>query len=52
MVGVSGKKFPAIRQHLHENIGQVYKDIDTSYAAPNICDSSFYLWSHQIQGVP
>lgn len=31
MVGVNGSKFPAIRQHLQENIGQVYKDMDTSY---------------------
>lgn len=30
MVGVNGSKFPAIRQHLQENIGQVYKDMDTS----------------------
>jgi D-galacturonate reductase len=30
MVGVSGHKFPAIRQHLEKNIGGVYKDMDTS----------------------
>lgn len=30
MVGVNGDKFPAIRQHLQENIGNVYKDMDTS----------------------
>ena len=30
MVGVNGSKFPAIRQHLEENIAQVYKDMDTS----------------------
>ena len=30
MVGVNGSKFPAIREHLHANIAQVYKDIDTS----------------------
>jgi hypothetical protein len=29
MVGVSGNKFPAIRQHLDQNIGGVYKDMDT-----------------------
>jgi D-galacturonate reductase len=31
MVGVNGKKFPAIRQHLKENIENVYKDLDTSF---------------------
>lgn len=30
MVGVNGGKFPAIRQHLQENIENVYKDMDTS----------------------
>jgi len=30
MVGVNGGKFPAIRQHLAENIAGVYKDMDTS----------------------
>jgi hypothetical protein len=30
MVGVSGRKFPQIRQHLTDNIGAVYKDMDTS----------------------
>ncbi|KAI5122600.1 hypothetical protein M0805_004814 [Coniferiporia weirii] len=33
MVGVSGSKFPAIRQHLQENISQVYKDMDTSFVS-------------------
>jgi len=28
MVGVNGKKFPDIRQHLVNNIGQVYRDMD------------------------
>jgi D-galacturonate reductase len=31
MVGVSGSKFPAIRQHLDQNIGGAYKDMDTKY---------------------
>ena len=31
MVGVNGGKFPAIRKHLQENIGNVYKDMDVSY---------------------
>ncbi|KAG1894828.1 uncharacterized protein F5891DRAFT_1060724 [Suillus fuscotomentosus] len=31
MVGVNGGKFPAIRQHLQENIENVYKDMDTSF---------------------
>lgn len=30
MVGVNGGKFPAIRKHLDENIGAVYKDMDLS----------------------
>jgi D-galacturonate reductase len=28
MVGVNGKKFPAIRKHLEEKIGGVYKEMD------------------------
>jgi len=31
MVGVNGGKFSAIRQHLAENIGAVYKDMDLSF---------------------
>ncbi|KDQ11622.1 hypothetical protein BOTBODRAFT_35283 [Botryobasidium botryosum FD-172 SS1] len=31
MVGVNGGKFPQIRQHLDEKIGQVYKDLDLSF---------------------
>ncbi|KAF8640501.1 hypothetical protein AX17_000163 [Amanita inopinata Kibby_2008] len=31
MVGVNGGKFPAIRQHLSDNIGSVYKDMDLSF---------------------
>ena len=30
MAGVSGSKFPAIREHLAKNIGEVYKDMDLS----------------------
>lgn len=30
MVGVNGKKFPAIREHLQKNIAGAYKDMDTS----------------------
>ncbi|TFY80285.1 hypothetical protein EWM64_g3729 [Hericium alpestre] len=33
MVGVNGGKFPAIRQHLQENIANVYKDLDISFDA-------------------
>ncbi|EPQ60871.1 NAD P-binding protein [Gloeophyllum trabeum ATCC 11539] len=33
MVGVNGGKFPAIRQHLQENIAGVYKDMDVSFDA-------------------
>ncbi|KAG6001673.1 hypothetical protein E4U43_001263 [Claviceps pusilla] len=31
MVGVNGTKFPAIRQHLQQNITQVYNGLDTSF---------------------
>jgi D-galacturonate reductase len=31
MVGVTGSKFPAIREHLHKNITQVYNNLDTSF---------------------
>ena len=31
MVGVNGGKLPAIRKHLAENIGGVYKDMDLSW---------------------
>lgn len=31
MVGVNGKKFPAIRQHLEKNIAGAYKDMDVTY---------------------
>lgn len=31
MVGVNGKKFPAIREHLHKNITQAYNNLDTSF---------------------
>lgn len=31
MVGTSGNKFPAIREHLTKNITQVYNNLDTSF---------------------
>ncbi|KAF4623022.1 hypothetical protein D9613_001951 [Agrocybe pediades] len=31
MVGVNGKKFPAIRQHLEKNIAGAYKDMDVTF---------------------
>ncbi|THV95199.1 NAD(P)-binding protein [Aureobasidium pullulans] len=31
MVGTSGNKFPAIREHLTKNISQVYNGLDTSF---------------------
>lgn len=31
MVGTNGSKFPAIREHLHKNIQQVYNGLDTSF---------------------
>ncbi|KAI0824251.1 NAD-P-binding protein [Trametes gibbosa] len=33
MVGTNGSKFPAIRNHLQENIANVYKDMDISFDA-------------------
>jgi D-galacturonate reductase len=35
MVGVNGGKFPAIRKHLDENIGAVFKDMDLSLGIPH-----------------
>ncbi|RMZ01769.1 hypothetical protein D0860_07488 [Hortaea werneckii] len=31
MVGTSGNKFPAIREHLHKNITQAYNGLDTGF---------------------
>ncbi|EFX02472.1 rossmann fold protein [Grosmannia clavigera kw1407] len=45
MVGASGSKFPAIREHLHKNIGQVYNGLDTSftsYPADGVRDTEAY----------
>lgn len=45
MVGVSGGKFPAIRQHLQQNITQAYNGLDTSftsYPADNATDPDAY----------
>jgi D-galacturonate reductase len=33
MVGVSGRKFPAIRQHLEKNISEAYNGLDVSFAS-------------------
>ncbi|KAF2101547.1 NAD(P)-binding protein [Rhizodiscina lignyota] len=33
MVGVSGKKFPAIREHLQKNIRDVYNNLDVSFTS-------------------
>ncbi|KAL5339142.1 hypothetical protein BJX70DRAFT_172108 [Aspergillus crustosus] len=33
MVGVSGRKFPGIREHLHKNITQVYNNLDSSFTS-------------------
>ncbi|KAI9838032.1 MAG: hypothetical protein M1819_006186 [Sarea resinae] len=36
MVGTSGHKFPAIRQHLQKNISEVYNNLDVSFTSyPN-----------------
>ncbi|KAI9045471.1 Gfo/Idh/MocA family protein [Aspergillus affinis] len=45
MVGVSGSKFPGIRDHLNKNISQVYNGLDTSfdsYPADNKTDPDAY----------
>ncbi|KAK5098089.1 hypothetical protein LTR70_004333 [Exophiala xenobiotica] len=45
MVGVSGKKYPAIREHLHKNIQQVYNNLDvafTSFPADDKTDPEAY----------
>ncbi|MCJ1387274.1 hypothetical protein MMC18_000114 [Xylographa bjoerkii] len=33
MVGTSGTKFPAIREHLHKNISSVYNNLDVSFTS-------------------
>ncbi|KAF9889098.1 hypothetical protein FE257_008075 [Aspergillus nanangensis] len=40
MVGVSGRKFPGIRSHLHQNITQVYNNLDTSFTSFPADDST------------
>jgi len=40
MVGVSGRKFPAIRDHLHRNISQVYNGLDVSFTSYPADDST------------
>lgn len=45
MVGTSGTKFPAIREHLHKNISQFYNGLDTSfesYPADDVRDAEAY----------
>ncbi|ROT39266.1 D-galacturonic acid reductase [Sodiomyces alkalinus F11] len=45
MVGTNGTKFPAIREHLHTNISQVYNNLDTSfdsYPANGVKDPDAY----------
>lgn len=45
MVGVSGKKYPAIRTHLQKNIQEVYNNLDvsfTSFPADNTSDPEAY----------
>ncbi|KAL2157229.1 hypothetical protein VTH06DRAFT_6365 [Thermothelomyces fergusii] len=45
MVGVNGKKFPAIREHLYKNISLVYNNLDTSfesYPADDVVDPEAY----------
>lgn len=34
MAAVTGSKYPAIREHLQENIANVYKGMDTSCVYP------------------
>ncbi|CAG8972575.1 hypothetical protein HYALB_00011307 [Hymenoscyphus albidus] len=45
MVGVTGNKFPAIREHLDKNISKVYNGLDTSfesYPANDVRDGNSY----------
>ncbi|KAF9535859.1 hypothetical protein CPB83DRAFT_842479 [Crepidotus variabilis] len=45
MVGVNGKKFPAIREHLQTNIAGAYKDMDVSFdefPKNNLVDAESY----------
>jgi hypothetical protein len=50
MAGTSGGKYPAIRAHLQKNIGDVYREMDTSFAGfpaedktdPEACTSTIF----------
>ena len=46
MVGTSGKKYPAIREHLQKNISSVYNNLDVSFDSfpsdTTICDTDSY----------
>jgi D-galacturonate reductase len=45
MAGVSGRKFPAIRQHLEQNISKAYNNVDvsfTSYPSDTTSDAEAY----------
>jgi D-galacturonate reductase len=52
MVGVNGGKFPAIRKHLDENIGAVYKDMDLSLAVPYVHLITFPKYIFRFDGFP
>ena len=53
MVGVSGKKFPAIREHLKKNISDAYNNIDVSFTSfPNDTTSDPDAYKTAIDALP
>jgi D-galacturonate reductase len=53
MVGVSGKKFPAIRQHLQKNISEAYNSLDVSFKSfPNDDQSDPEAFKTAIDALP
>jgi D-galacturonate reductase len=52
MVGVNGGKFPAIRKHLDENIGAVYKDMDLSSAVSYVHSTILLIHTFRFDGFP
>lgn len=53
MAGVSGRKFPGIRQHLHQNISNVYNNLDVSFTSfPNDDTSDPEAYKLAIDSLP
>ena len=53
MVGVSGKKFPAIREHLKKNISEAYNRLDVSFQSfPSDDQSDPEAYKRAIDALP